>query len=187
MKILINLKSDKTKKMIFAFLIACVAVYFVYILITYIMTDKTGEVQLSFKTDETNILSKAAATYSLKDSNGRLIMSSGEETEINPDENQSSDMTADSSAKKEKKLPDGIISTPVRLKTTGGSVGDVKLEFTYDISLMSIDKNSIALVKINSSRTNEEINFKNDTENNKISATADADGTWVLVNKSIFK
>lgn len=183
MKILINLKSDKAKKMIFLFLIACVAAYFVYILVTYFFTDKTGIVQLSFKTDEVNILSKAEATYSLKEGNGRLIMSSGEEIYFK--EEMKSDSAASSSAEKSEKKTDGIVSIPIRLKTTGGNTGEVDLTLSYDTSLMSIDKENIILVKIDSSGNTEKAEFENDTKTNKIHAKVNADDSWALADKSI--
>lgn len=154
-------KLTKNKKRIILIgIIFAALIYPGYQIIKYYTSDKSAYTSLTLLKTDTNIATTAQAYYEMGFGEGNLEMSNTVE----------------------KDLPDGSLSSIVKLDTVNGeTVSKTELKIHYDDSLAPENEFDIALARIENGKYVLE-NFKIDTKENYVSATVSGSGEWCLAD-----
>ncbi len=164
---MLNIDSSK-KRIGFIILMLGILAYLLYIIISYYTTDHVGMVRLSYDTDENNIVSAAYATYTMKVDEGSLMLSQDRDIELTE--------------------PDGTLSVPIILSTTGKIVSEIELELIYDDTKLMYDENKLMLVKYDKKTSKaSRCDYSLDTEKNSIIADVSGDGIWFVTTPEAVK
>ena len=157
-----NFKSEKTFKLVFLIIICAVVAYILYVMISHYTADREAQVSLSFTADSSNIMTKANATYIMKDGEGQLIMETNEKTNtLNPD---------------------GMIGKVFEIRSIGKSVSKATLTISYSDENLNYDENQIKLMRIDENGKANIYNSNLDTKNNTVTAEFFDGGMWYLGN-----
>ena len=160
--------SDKSKRIGFFIIIGLVFAYLLYIIITYYASERVGMVKLSYDVDSENIMTTTYATYVMKMGEGNLKLSKDEDAQI--------------------KYPDGALTDPVVLSSTGNLVSEVEIEINYDDTNLTADENRMLLVKTDQkSGISQKCDFVLDTDKNTVTANVSGDGVWFLATSEAVK
>lgn len=159
-----SLPGSKKRYVMLAVIVAAL-IYPGYQLVNHYLSDRTSHTTLTFLKTDTNIITKAEATYEMNFGEGNLQMTNN----------------------LEESLPNGCLSSIVELDTINGStVSNAELKIYYDDSNFKENELDIALAKIENGVLVKE-NFKIDVMENYISASVQGEGKWCLADISSIK
>ncbi len=153
-------KKEKIIKLVFMILFCAVVAYMLYVMISYYTADKESQVSLSFSSDSSNIMTKAVATYTMKENEGQLMLETNEKTNALTFEN--------------------MVGKAFEIKSIGKAVSSAALTIIYDDDNIDYDEACIKLMRIDESGN--PISYKStvNTDTNTVTAEFFGGGMWYL-------